>query len=453
MAQDAPFFAPGAYDADAEQIRRRMQYAQALQQQGQDFAQGQMVSGRYVAPSWTQHLSTLLKGYMGAQAQNKASQDLQDLSAKRSQQQATDMAGVLSTLRGTPGTPEQQGPQAQGGSPELNAQPGVAGDPNAALAQAMASRSPGVQALGQSLAQSQLKRLEPENNIVVGRSLVGERSGVVKGVDQTWQGEQDAGRAERKAQAEATLADRAAGRQQQIDAQAELQRQRAEDQRGLRQMVGSMRPEPAPTLTTIQDANDPTKSVVVDARTNRVIGKAPGDKNAKLPTSALKLQQEELDAIGTSSGITSDVSALQKQITDGKLNLGLVSNAYNSARNAVGASSPESQKLSAFKSSIEKLRNDSLRLNKGVQTEGDAVRAMNELMSGINDPEVVKTQLGRIAEINQRAVNIRRANVDQIRSNFGVAPMDETPYTKQPAAVGDSQPKRVKYDAQGNVVP
>lgn len=160
MAQDAPFFAPGAYDADAEQIRRRMQLAQSLQQ-NQDPLQGQMVSGRYVRPSWVQGAANLLKTYAGKKIQDNASRDLQDLSQRRGQEQATDIQGVLSALRGTPAVPEQQGPQAEGGSPELAAQPAVPGDPNAALARALSSRSPVVQGLGAGLVQSQLKALEP----------------------------------------------------------------------------------------------------------------------------------------------------------------------------------------------------------------------------------------------------------------------------------------------------
>lgn len=160
MAQDAPFFAPGAYDADAEQIRRRLQLAQSLQQ-NQDPLQGQMVSGRYVRPSWVQGAANLLKTYAGKRMQDTASQDLQDLSQRRNQEQATDIQGVLTALRGTPGTPEQQGPQAEGGSPELAAQPGTPSDPNAALLRALSSRSPVVQQLGAGLAQSQFKALEP----------------------------------------------------------------------------------------------------------------------------------------------------------------------------------------------------------------------------------------------------------------------------------------------------
>jgi hypothetical protein len=44
-------------DPELQGIERQRQLAQALQQRGMQTPQGQMVSGRYVAPSFTQYLS------------------------------------------------------------------------------------------------------------------------------------------------------------------------------------------------------------------------------------------------------------------------------------------------------------------------------------------------------------------------------------------------------------
>lgn len=159
----------------------------------------------------------------------------------------------------------------------------------------------------------------------------------------------------------------------------------------------------------------------------------------KLPTRALQMQQEELDAIGTSSTINADLSAIGRQVESGKLDLGLVSNLTAKAKNYVGASDESSRNLASFQATLEKLRNDSLRLNKGVQTEGDSARAWNELLTNINDRDVVKQRLGEIQKINQRAANLRQMNVDGIRANYGMEPMDTSGYRAQPAAVGGAQ--------------
>lgn len=154
-----------------------------------------------------------------------------------------------------------------------------------------------------------------------------------------------------------------------------------------------------------------------------------------LPAAALKMQQEGLDAIGTASGINADLGAIEQQITGGKLSFGPVTNAVSGARNALGMSNEESRNLASFRSNLEKLRNDSLRLNKGVQTDGDAQRAWNELFQNINDTELVKQRLGEIKRLNERAVQLRKMDIDGVRANYGHEPLDVTGYTKQPSTL------------------
>lgn len=58
--------------ATQQQISRNQLLAQSLQQQALTPEQGQMVSGHYVAPSFTQGLAKLLQGYVGRQLNDKA---------------------------------------------------------------------------------------------------------------------------------------------------------------------------------------------------------------------------------------------------------------------------------------------------------------------------------------------------------------------------------------------
>lgn len=169
----------------------------------------------------------------------------------------------------------------------------------------------------------------------------------------------------------------------------------------------------------------------------------PGGPKSQLPATALKLQNEELDALGTASNIRNDLQGIRSQLEAGELDLGLFSNLISQGRNIASKSTPESRKFATFRSTLERMRNDSLRLNKGVQTEGDAQRAWNELIANINDPEVVKERLVEIEQINNRAANIRQMNVDVIRNNYGLSPLDTSTYTSQPtpfkAGGGQSQ--------------
>lgn len=52
------------------ELKRKMALADALRKQ--EVPQGQMVSGHYVAPSWTQHLGSLVNKYMGGQTEKEA---------------------------------------------------------------------------------------------------------------------------------------------------------------------------------------------------------------------------------------------------------------------------------------------------------------------------------------------------------------------------------------------
>lgn len=172
-----------------------------------------------------------------------------------------------------------------------------------------------------------------------------------------------------------------------------------------------------------------------------------------LPASALKMQQDALDVIGISSSINADLGALDKQIESGKLKFGPVSNLANSALNAAGMSTEESRNFATFKSSLEKLRNDSLRLNSGVQTEGDAQRAWNELFQNINDTELVRQRLKEIQGINSRARDLQKLKVDQVRLNYGAEPLDVSEFTNVAPAVGGGGPKRIKDNAEYDALP
>ncbi|GHC72591.1 hypothetical protein GCM10007320_08570 [Pseudorhodoferax aquiterrae] len=172
-----------------------------------------------------------------------------------------------------------------------------------------------------------------------------------------------------------------------------------------------------------------------------------------LPSSALKMQQEGLDAIGTASSINADLGAMHKQIAEGKLSFGPISNLVNSARNAAGMSNEESRNLSSFRSNLERLRNESLRLNKGVQTDGDAQRAWNELFENLNDTALVQQRLEEIQRLNNRAVELRKLDIDGVRANYGHPPLDTSAYAKQPAAVGQGGPAgRAQAPAAGATV-
>jgi hypothetical protein len=101
---------------------------------------------------------------------------------------------------------------------------------------------------------------------------------------------------------------------------------------------------------------------------------------------------------------------------------------------------------------MEKQRNASLLLNKGVQTEGDAQRAWNELFANMNDKGVVKQRLQELQKINERAANLKQLNIDNIRRNYGLDPLDTSSYASQQPAVGGGAAK-ISSDADYEKLP
>lgn len=158
----------------------------------------------------------------------------------------------------------------------------------------------------------------------------------------------------------------------------------------------------------------------------------PADK--PLPVGALRMAQDARDALSVAAGIDSALANIDSQIQTGKLNLGPMRNLISKGQNVSGLSDANSRNFQLMRSTLEKMRNDSLRLNKGVQTEGDAQRAWDELFASLNDEKAVRSQLSRIRDINKRATILQQENFDAVYENYGRTAPSTAPVTSTPAA-------------------
>ena len=141
MAQ-ANFFAPGFDDqVEAQNIERSRRYAELLRDQSQQQPQGQMVSGHFVAPSWTQGLAQVLKAYQGGKGMREADARQKALAeAVRGRQ--TEELGKFTGLMN--GRPAEQLPDDQFGP----ARPAEKPDLAAAYQYAAGAKTPGLQQVG-----------------------------------------------------------------------------------------------------------------------------------------------------------------------------------------------------------------------------------------------------------------------------------------------------------------
>ena len=95
--------------AEQQALNRQQQMAQLLMQQGQQMPQGQMVSGRYVAPSFFQNIAPLAQMYAGKSLAEKGDKKALDLAAALRTRYGDELQQFRNLQQGRPaiaGTPD-----------------------------------------------------------------------------------------------------------------------------------------------------------------------------------------------------------------------------------------------------------------------------------------------------------------------------------------------------------
>lgn len=159
-----------------------------------------------------------------------------------------------------------------------------------------------------------------------------------------------------------------------------------------------------------------------------------------LPTTLQRSEDDDLSAIGGVLTTRDVMTNTDRQISSGELDLGPLRNIESQVRNWAGWSSPNSRNYSSFRSNLEQMRNASLRLNKGVQTEGDAQRAWNELVSNLNDEKLVQQRLREIDALNRRAIALRQALINNRRGARGLPAVNAEALLATDATVSNAAP-------------
>jgi hypothetical protein len=136
-------------------LNRQQQMAQALMQQGMQQPQGQMVSGRYVAPSFFQNILPLAQMYAGTRMAEKGDKQALELAKQLRQVYGNEIKEFRNLMQGREElAPEQAGPTQTG---QAIPQEMVRGAPNVQGAYdfAASASNPALQAVG-------IKNLTPE---------------------------------------------------------------------------------------------------------------------------------------------------------------------------------------------------------------------------------------------------------------------------------------------------
>lgn len=145
-----------------------------------------------------------------------------------------------------------------------------------------------------------------------------------------------------------------------------------------------------------------------------------------MPVGALKADLEIEEAIGASEQVFSIAAKHLERMGNGSLVIGTPEAIAAKFRTITNNTTENDRNLTELNADKTAIVNASLRLNKGVQTEGDAQRAVNELMSA-NDHKTTLAAMKRLVEINKRAVALQERRRALLRQNYGGGQQQQAP--------------------------
>lgn len=150
-------------------------------------------------------------------------------------------------------------------------------------------------------------------------------------------------------------------------------------------------------------------------------------KNINLSDKQIEAQTEELDNIASNNDLLSQTDGFLDLIDDGKLEFSLFDAMGDSIALTTGlGDTEEAMNSQAFTRYINRLRNELLRMAKGVQTEGDAQRVIDELVTGVEsrNTESVKKALVDLRKFQNQTIKRLKSRVQNRRKEKGLSKYD-----------------------------
>lgn len=174
------------------------------------------------------------------------------------------------------------------------------------------------------------------------------------------------------------------------------------------------------------------------------------------PASAVKDYNKQGSDANVTAQTVQQLDDLDQSIASGKLPLGLASNARQeiALKTGIGGNDATAE-YAKWKQWKEKARNTILRGNVGTQTEGDAIRALNEITAGDRDPEALRANLGVVRQAlgvaYQNSMKARKVYEDQYGLNRPKGSGASTPAAPaRRAQTGGTTPSGLTWKLTGN---
>ena len=155
---------------------------------------------------------------------------------------------------------------------------------------------------------------------------------------------------------------------------------------------------------------------VVDAATGRPVSYAAPSTQKPLPSTIQKAEDADYEEGQAAANLANDANRYLNSIKSGAIPFGLKARAFVGASNLVGSENPEVIARNDFERFKTQLVNESLRLNKGTQTEGDAVRAAKELQGAESAADAGKA-IQVLRDLNARKAKDSQSSIIRRRSN------------------------------------
>lgn len=160
--------------------------------------------------------------------------------------------------------------------------------------------------------------------------------------------------------------------------------------------------------------------------------KAKQEEKANKPLRPDLAKDEEADYAKASEArnLAIEANDYVNSIKAGNIKFGLKDRASIAARSALGSNDPDVVARNDFERFKTRLVNESLRLNKGTQTEGDAARSIKELQGAESEVDAAKA-INTLAVLNARKVADAQKSIERRRVNAN-AKLPEVPIEPVP---------------------
>ena len=138
-------------------------------------------------------------------------------------------------------------------------------------------------------------------------------------------------------------------------------------------------------------------------------------------------------------------AAIEGQIARGELNLGVLENTGSGLRNLAGMSNQNSLNYDALLAWAKEARNAILQANTGVQTDQDAIRELDTILSSTRDERIVTAALRRFQEARSATRAALQRDIDRRQGGSAPAPSQGGIVTARTPAEAQALPPGTRY--------